>query len=105
MPYTPQLARSKYAEGWAQAAFGEQNSEADAHAQLDYAIANGINISMPPRMYPIFAAPGNTRADGVYIGNWLAKRGNREKLIIASKLADRHVIMIQGIRPHPGAGS
>lgn len=29
--------------------FGEQNSEADAHAQLDYAIANGINLSMPPR--------------------------------------------------------
>ncbi|VFS33754.1 oxidoreductase [Salmonella enterica subsp. enterica serovar Typhimurium] len=37
--------------------FGEQNSEADAHAQLDYAIANGINLIDAAEMYPVPPRP------------------------------------------------
>ncbi len=37
--------------------FGEQNSEADAHAQLDYTIANGINLIDAAEMYPVPPRP------------------------------------------------
>ena len=37
--------------------FGEQNSEADAHAQLDYAVAQGINLSTLPKCTQYLRAP------------------------------------------------
>ena len=37
--------------------FGEQNSEADAHAQLDYAVAQGINLIDVAEMYPVPPRP------------------------------------------------
>ena len=42
--------------------FGEQNSEADAHAQLDYAVSQGINLIDVAEMYPVPPPPGNTRS-------------------------------------------
>ena len=66
--------------------WGEQNSEADAHAQLDYAVAQGVNFIDTAEMYPV---PPNARTQGrteTYLGSWLARRG-REGLIIASKVA------------------
>lgn len=80
--------------------FGEQNSEADAHAQLDYAIANGINLIDAAEMYPVPPRPETQGLTESYIGNWLAKRGNREKLIIASKVSGPARNNDQGIRPH-----
>ena len=41
--------------------FGEQNSEADAHAQLDYAVAQGINLIDVAEMYPVPPAEGLRR--------------------------------------------
>jgi aryl-alcohol dehydrogenase-like predicted oxidoreductase len=67
--------------------FGEQNSEADAHAQLDRAVAAGINFIDTAEMYPV---PPKAETQGLterYIGSWLAKHGRRESLIIASKVA------------------
>lgn len=67
--------------------FGEQNSEAEAHAQLDRAIAAGINFLDTAEMYPV---PPRAETQGLterYIGSWLAKRGRRDELIIASKVA------------------
>ena len=66
--------------------WGEQNSEADAHAQLDYAIAQGINCIDTAEMYPV---PPNAKTQGrteAYLGNWLARRG-RDGLVIATKVA------------------
>ncbi|MGH8799459.1 MAG: aldo/keto reductase [Casimicrobiaceae bacterium] len=66
--------------------WGEQNSEADAHEQLDYAIARGINFVDTAEMYP---APPNAQTQGrteTYLGNWLARR-RREGLVIATKVA------------------
>lgn len=80
--------------------FGEQNNEADAHAQLDYAVANGINLIDAAEMYPIPPRPETQGLTESYIGNWLAKRGNREKLIIASKVSGPARNNDQGIRPH-----
>lgn len=66
--------------------WGEQNSETDAHAQLDHAIAHGINFIDTAEMYP---APPNGTTQGrteTYLGNWLA-RHPREGLVIATKVA------------------
>lgn len=67
--------------------FGEQNSESEAHKQLDLAIASGINFIDTAEMYPV---PPKAKTQGLterYIGSWLASRGRRDDLIIASKVA------------------
>ncbi|WP_353084546.1 aldo/keto reductase [Flavobacterium sp.] len=69
--------------------FGNQNTEAEAHAQLDYAIEKGINFIDTAEMYPI---GGNAQIVGSterHIGSWLHKIGSseREKLVIATKIA------------------
>ena len=66
--------------------WGEQNTEDDAHAQLDYAIAQGVNVIDTAEMYPV---PPNATTQGrteTYVGNWLARRG-RDDLVIMSKVA------------------
>jgi aryl-alcohol dehydrogenase-like predicted oxidoreductase len=66
--------------------WGEQNSEAEARAQLDYAAAQGINFIDTAEMYPV---PPNATTQGrteTILGRWLAERG-RDGLVIASKVA------------------
>src|SRR6266446_2618810 len=66
--------------------WGEQNSEAEAHAQLDYAIGEGINFIDTAEMYPV---PPNARTQGrteTYLGTWLARQ-QRDRLIVATKVA------------------
>ena len=66
--------------------WGEQNTEDDAHAQLDYAIAQGVNVIDTAEMYPV---PPNATTQGrteTYVGNWLARRG-RDDLVIMTKVA------------------
>ncbi|PWC14894.1 NADP(H)-dependent aldo-keto reductase [Brenneria roseae subsp. americana] len=67
--------------------FGEQNSEAEAHAQLDHAIAAGVNLIDTAEMYPVPPRPETQGLTESYIGSWLKSRGGREKLILASKVA------------------
>jgi aryl-alcohol dehydrogenase-like predicted oxidoreductase len=69
--------------------FGNQNSEAEAHSQLDYSIEKGINFIDTAEMYPIggnATTLGNTER---HIGSWLNKIGFsvREKLVVATKIA------------------
>jgi aryl-alcohol dehydrogenase-like predicted oxidoreductase len=66
--------------------FGEQNSEQDAHQQLDMAVAQGVNFIDTAEMYPV---PPRAETQGLtesHIGSWL-KRQQREKFIIATKIA------------------
>ncbi len=66
--------------------WGEQNSKADAHAQLDYAREQGINFIDTAEMYPV---PPNARTQGrteAMLGAWLAAH-SRDGLVIASKVA------------------
>ena len=66
--------------------WGEQNSEADGHAQLDYAVAQGINFIDTAEMYPV---PPNGTTQGrteTILGSWLARQP-RDDLVIASKVA------------------
>lgn len=80
--------------------FGEQNSEADAHAQLDYAVSQGINLIDVAEMYPVPPRPETQGLTETYVGNWLAKRNNREKLVIASKVSGPSRNSDSGIRPN-----
>lgn len=67
--------------------FGEQNSEADAHAQLDLALSRGINLIDTAEMYPVPPRPETQGLTEQYIGSWLSARGNRDKVILASKVS------------------
>jgi aryl-alcohol dehydrogenase-like predicted oxidoreductase len=69
--------------------FGEQNSEADAHAQLDYAVGRGINFIDAAEMYPVPPRPETQGLTEACMGSWLKARGGRDKLIVATKVAGR----------------
>lgn len=65
--------------------WGEQNTEAQAHAQLDYAVERGINLIDVAEMYPV---PPKAETQGLterYLGTWLKKSGKRDQLLIATK--------------------
>ncbi len=66
--------------------WGEQNTEAHAHQQLDYAIDQGINFIDTAEMYPV---PPNAQTQGrteTFLGSWLRHR-QRDQLVIATKVA------------------
>lgn len=67
--------------------WGEQNTESEAFEQLDYATEAGVNFIDAAEMYPV---PPRAETQGLteqYLGNWLARRGRRDDLVIASKVA------------------
>ena len=66
--------------------WGQQNTEADAHAQLDYALAHGVNFIDAAEMYPVPTRAHTQGKTEEYIGNWL-KRQPRDKIVLASKVA------------------
>ena len=67
--------------------FGEQNSEADAHSQLDYALTRGINFIDTAEMYPVMPRAQTQGATERHIGTWLRKSGRRAEIILATKVA------------------
>ncbi|MFK4017968.1 NADP(H)-dependent aldo-keto reductase [Cobetia marina] len=76
--------------------FGEQNSEADAHQQLDRALDAGIDFIDTAEMYPV---PPNGETQGrteQYIGSWLAVRGNRDQVKIATKVTGPGMDYLRG---------
>ena len=69
--------------------WGEQNTESEAHQQLDFALDSGINFIDTAEMYPVPPRKETYGATETYIGNWLAQRKNRDQIILASKVAGR----------------
>ncbi len=67
--------------------FGQQNTESEAHEQLDYAVAQGVNFIDTAEMYPVPPRAETQGRTEQYIGSWLKARGNREQVIIATKVA------------------
>jgi aryl-alcohol dehydrogenase-like predicted oxidoreductase len=65
--------------------FGEQNTEADAHSQLDYAIERGINFIDTAEMYPVMPRAETQGATERCIGSWLKKSRKRKDIILATK--------------------
>ena len=66
--------------------FGEQNSEADAHAQLGLAVSRGVNFIDAAEMYPVPPRAETQGRTESYIGSWL-KHQRRDALIVATKIA------------------
>jgi aryl-alcohol dehydrogenase-like predicted oxidoreductase len=69
--------------------WGEQNSEAEGHAQLDYAFGRGVNFIDTAEIYAIPPRRETQGATERIIGSWLAARRNRDRVIIATKVAGR----------------
>jgi aryl-alcohol dehydrogenase-like predicted oxidoreductase len=66
--------------------WGQQNTEADAHEQLDYALGRGVNFIDVAEMYPV---PGRAETQGrteSYIGTWIKARKNRDDFVLATKI-------------------
>lgn len=66
--------------------FGQQNTEAEAHAQIDYAVEQGINFIDTAEMYPVPAKAETCYRTEEFIGSWL-KGKSRDKVIVATKVA------------------
>lgn len=66
--------------------WGEQNTQAEAHSQLDWAVAHGIDFVDTAEMYPVPPSGATYSTTEQYIGAWIAK-GNRHKITLASKVA------------------
>ncbi len=66
--------------------WGEQNTEQEAYAQLDYAIERGVNFIDTAELYPIPPMEKTYTRTETIIGNWLKLRGQRDDLIIATKV-------------------
>ncbi|EKO3956640.1 NADP(H)-dependent aldo-keto reductase [Vibrio fluvialis] len=67
--------------------FGEQNTQAEAFSQLDYALERGINFIDTAEMYPVPPKAETQGKTEEFIGNWLEKSGKREKVVLATKVA------------------
>jgi len=67
--------------------YGEQNTEAEAHEQLDYAVSQGVNFIDTAELYPVPARAETSGLTEDYIGTWLNKRAKRDDLILATKIA------------------
>lgn len=77
--------------------FGQQNSEAEAHAQLDAAFARGVTFIDTAEMYPVPPMAGTSGATERIVGAWL-KRQPRDRVVLATKLtsAGRALDWIRG---------
>ncbi|WP_272150512.1 NADP(H)-dependent aldo-keto reductase [Tenacibaculum aiptasiae] len=67
--------------------WGNQNTEADGHEQMDYALEQGVNFFDTAELYSVPATPETYGATEKIIGSWFKKTGNRDKVVLASKIA------------------
>lgn len=67
--------------------YGSDHTQAQAFEQMDYAVANGVNFFDGAEMYPIPTSPEYQGCNEEIIGNWLKARGNRDQVVIATKVA------------------
>ncbi|MCB4806990.1 NADP(H)-dependent aldo-keto reductase [Tamlana sp. 62-3] len=67
--------------------FGNQNTEAEGHKQLDYAIEHGINFIDTAELYPVPATAETSGRTSEIVGTWLKKSGKRDQVVLASKIA------------------
>ena len=67
--------------------WGRQNSEAEGHAQMDYAVEHGVNFFDTAELYPVPPRKEEQGDTEKFIGTWFKKTGNRKNVILASKIA------------------
>jgi aryl-alcohol dehydrogenase-like predicted oxidoreductase len=67
--------------------FGEQNSEAEGHQQIDLALEHGVNLLDTAEMYAVPPRAETYGSTERIIGSWLQRSGKRDKVVIATKVA------------------
>lgn len=66
--------------------YGEQNTQSEAFEQMDYAMDHGINTIDVAEMYPVPPKESTFGASETIVGQWLAERGLRDKVVLATKV-------------------
>lgn len=69
--------------------WGDQNTEAEGHAQMDYAFAHGVNFLDTAELYAIPPRAETQGRTEEIIGTWLKARQNRDRVILATKIVGR----------------
>jgi aryl-alcohol dehydrogenase-like predicted oxidoreductase len=67
--------------------WGNQNTQADGFAQMDCAVEKGVNFFDTAELYPVPATKETQGRTSEIIGNWFKQRQNRDKVVLASKIA------------------
>jgi aryl-alcohol dehydrogenase-like predicted oxidoreductase len=67
--------------------FGQQNTEAEGHEQMDYSLEKGVNFWDTAEMYSVPAREETFGSTEKIIGTWFKKTGRREEVVLASKIA------------------
>ena len=67
--------------------WGKQNTQEEGFEQMDYALEQGVNFFDTAELYAVPARPETYGATEKIIGNWFKKTGNRDKVVLASKIA------------------
>ena len=66
--------------------WGEQNTEAEGHEQMDYALERGVNFFDTAEMYPVPPRAETCHETERIMGTWFAARGTRDRIILATKV-------------------
>ena len=83
--------------------WGRQNTEAEAHEQMDYALDAGVNFWDTAELYPIAPQAETQGFTEQYIGTWFKARSKRDRVILATKISGSGIDWIRGGRPITGA--
>ena len=67
--------------------FGNQNTVEESEEQMNYALENGVNFFDTAELYPVPASAERYADTEKIIGNWMKKKSNRDKIILATKIA------------------
>ena len=67
--------------------WGNQNTEAEGHQQIDYATDQGVNFIDTAELYPVPATAETQGKTSEIVGTWLKKTRKRDQVVIASKIA------------------
>ncbi len=76
--------------------WGTQNTQADAFEQMDYALAHGVNFFDTAEMYAVPPTAETYGKTETIIGNWFAARGNRDQVVLATKIAGPGLAWVRG---------
>ncbi|EFO32652.1 Tas protein [Roseibium sp. TrichSKD4] len=69
--------------------YGEQNTEKEGHAQMDVSVGHGVNFFDTAELYPIMPNRETQGRTERIIGSWFKARGNRDKIVLATKVVGR----------------
>lgn len=80
--------------------WGSQNTEAEGHEQISYAVDNGVNFIDAAELYPTTPSSEKTQGDTEsIIGSWFKSSGLRDKIILATKVTGNGIDYIQNGAP------